>query len=152
MYIICIYTCVSLTKNLEARTIFWDGDLPGFLDHRQLVEALFVHDIDGVLTGDRWYHGEGDAELQHWHSKVDATTLIETNGKDTNHIGDRYWPRRSWNITFRRTAKRVIFSQGIIFSREVRSTEGKYCPEGKYNSLGTTGTWYFICPGRYLLY
>ena len=26
----------------------------------------------------------------------------------------RYWPERSWNITFRWTAKRVIFSQGII--------------------------------------
>ena len=33
-------------------------------------------------------------------------------------------------------------------------TEGKYCPEGKYtcNYLGTTDTWYFIRPGRYLLY
>ena len=35
--------------------------------------------------------------------------------------------------------------QGII-------TEGKYCPEGKYNYLGTTDTWYFIRPGQYLLY
>ena len=26
----------------------------------------------------------------------------------------RYWPRQSWNITFRWTAKRVIFSQGVI--------------------------------------
>ena len=32
----------------------------------------------------------------------------------------RYWPRRSWNITFRWTAKRVIFSQGVIFSRSAQ--------------------------------
>ena len=29
----------------------------------------------------------------------------------------RYWPRWSWNITFRWTAKRVIFSQEKILSR-----------------------------------
>ena len=63
----------------------------------------------------------------------------------------RYWPWRSWNITFRWTAKKVIFSQGIIFSRSAQHW-GKYCPEGKYNYLGTTDTWYFIRPGRYLLY
>ena len=39
-----------------------------------------------------------------------------------------------------------------LYFPEVRSTEGKYCPEGKYNYLGTTDTWYFIRPGRYLLY
>ena len=27
-----------------------------------------------------------------------------------------------------------------LYFPEVRSTEGKYCPEGKYNSLGTTDT------------
>ena len=37
------------------------------------------------------------------------------------------------------------FPKGLYF-REVRSTEGKY----KY--LGTTGTWYFFRPDRYLLY
>ena len=62
----------------------------------------------------------------------------------------RYWPGRSWNITFWWTAKRVIFSQGIIFSQSAQHW-GKYCPEGKYNYLGTTDTWYFIRPGRYLL-
>ena len=32
-----------------------------------------------------------------------------------------------------------IFPRDYIFP-EVRSTEGKYCPEGKYNYLGTTNT------------
>ena len=31
-------------------------------------------------------------------------------------------------------------------------SQGKYCPEGKYNYLGTTNTWYFIHSGRYLLW
>ena len=44
----------------------------------------------------------------------------------------------------------LYFPKGLYFP-EVRSTEGKYCPEGKYNYLGTTDTWYFIRPGRYLL-
>ena len=44
-----------------------------------------------------------------------------------------------------------IKDPGLYFP-EVCSTEGKYCPEGKYNYLGTTDTWYFIRPGRYLLY
>ena len=35
----------------------------------------------------------------------------------------RYWPGRSWNITFRWTAKKVIFSQGIIFSRSAHIRE-----------------------------
>ena len=38
-----------------------------------------------------------------------------------------------------------IFPRDYIFP-EVCSTEGKY------NYLGTIGTWYFIRPGRYLLY
>ena len=38
-----------------------------------------------------------------------------------------------------------IFPKGLYFS-EMHSTEGKY------NYLGTTDTWYFIRPGRYLLY
>ena len=56
--------------------------------------------------------------------------------KLTEKLLYRYWPWRSWNITFRWTAKRVIFS---------RSAQhwGKYCPEGKYNYLGTTDTWIF---------
>ena len=32
-----------------------------------------------------------------------------------------------------------IFPRDYIFP-EVRSTEGKCCPEGKYNHLGTTDT------------
>ena len=64
---------------------------------------------------------------------------------------DRGGPKKTRNSRFRWTAKRVIFSQGIIFSRSAQHW-GKYCPEGKYNSLGTTDTWYFIRPGRYLLY
>ena len=40
--------------------------------------------------------------------------------------------------------------QELYFSK-VRSTEGKYCPEGKCNYFGTADT-YFICPGRYVLY
>ena len=48
----------------------------------------------------------------------------------------------------------VDCQESYIFPRayEVDSTEGKYCPEGKYKYLGTTDTWYFIRPGRYLLY
>ena len=42
----------------------------------------------------------------------------------------RYWPGRSWNITFRWTAKRVIFFQGIIFSRSVQHW-GKILSRGK---------------------
>ena len=45
----------------------------------------------------------------------------------------------------------LYFPKGLYFPR-VHSTKGKYCPEGKYNYLGTTDTWYFIRPGRYLLY
>ena len=41
--------------------------------------------------------------------------------------------------------RQLYFPKGLYFP-EVRSTEGKYCPEGKYNCLGTTDT------GRYLLY
>ena len=40
--------------------------------------------------------------------------------------------------------RELYFPKGLYFP-EVRSTEGKY------NYLGTTDTWYFICPGRYLL-
>ena len=47
--------------------------------------------------------------------------------------------------------RELYFPKGLYF-HEVRSTEGKYCLEGKYNYLGTTDTWYFIRPGRYLLY
>ena len=47
--------------------------------------------------------------------------------------------------------RELYFPKGLYFP-EVRSTEGKYCPEGKYNYLGTTDTWYFIRPGRYLLW
>ena len=46
--------------------------------------------------------------------------------------------------------RELYFSKGLYFP-EVRSTEGEYCPEGNYNYLGTTDTWYFIRPGRYLL-
>ena len=45
----------------------------------------------------------------------------------------RYWLGRSWNIMFRWTAKSYIFPWDYIFP-EVRSTEGKYYPEWKYNS------------------
>ena len=38
------------------------------------------------------------------------------------------------------TVKRVIFSQGIIFSRSACSTEGNIVPGEKYNYLGTTDT------------
>ena len=51
--------------------------------------------------------------------------------------------------------RELYFPKGLYFPEvrsEVRSTEGKYCPEGKYNYLGTTDTGYFIRPGRYLLY
>ena len=34
----------------------------------------------------------------------------------------------------------VDCQESYIFPREVRSTEGKYCPDGKYNYLGTTDT------------
>ena len=47
--------------------------------------------------------------------------------------------------------RELYFPKGLYFPK-VRSTEGKYCPEGKYNTLGTTDTWYIIRPGRYLLY
>ena len=33
--------------------------------------------------------------------------------------------------------RELYFPKGLYFP-EVRSTEGKYCPEGKYNYLGTT--------------
>ena len=48
----------------------------------------------------------------------------------------------------------VDCQESYVFPRDykVRSTEGKYCPEGKCNYIGTTDTWYFIRPGRYLLY
>ena len=39
----------------------------------------------------------------------------------------------------------VDSQESYIFPRE-------YCPEGKYKYLGTTDMWYFIRPGRYLLY
>ena len=42
----------------------------------------------------------------------------------------RYWLWRSWNITFRWTAKRVIFYQGIIFSRSAQHW-GKILSRGK---------------------
>ena len=35
--------------------------------------------------------------------------------------------------------RELYFPKGLYFP-EVRSTEGKYCPEGKYNYLGTTDT------------
>ena len=47
--------------------------------------------------------------------------------------------------------RELYFPKGLYFP-EVCSTEGKYCPEVKYNYLGTTDTWYFIRPSRYLLY
>ena len=47
--------------------------------------------------------------------------------------------------------RELYFPKGLYFP-EVRSTEGKYCPAGKYNYLGTTDMWYFNRPGRYLLY
>ena len=40
----------------------------------------------------------------------------------------RYWPGRSWNITFRWIAKRVIFSQGIIFSRRCAALRENIVP------------------------
>ena len=47
--------------------------------------------------------------------------------------------------------RELYFPKGLYFP-EVRSTEGNIVPRGKYNYLGTTDTWYFIRPGRYLLY
>ena len=47
--------------------------------------------------------------------------------------------------------RELYFPQGIIFSRSTQHW-GKYCPEGKYNYLGTTDTWYIIRPGQYLSY
>ena len=38
-----------------------------------------------------------------------------------------------------------------LYFPAVHSTEGKYCPEGKYNYLGTTDTWYFNRPGQYVI-
>ena len=35
--------------------------------------------------------------------------------------------------------RELYFPKGLYFP-EVRSTEGKHCPEGKYNYLGTTDT------------
>ena len=58
----------------------------------------------------------------------------------------RYWPRRSWNITFRWTAKSYIFPRGYIFPKRAALRENIY------NYLGTTDLWYFIRPGQYLLY
>ena len=37
---------------------------------------------------------------------------------------------------------RELYSPKGLYFPEVRSTEGKYCPEGKHNCLGTTDTWY----------
>ena len=49
------------------------------------------------------------------HSKQSA--MAPNYMTKLNHvILYRYWPGRSWNITFRWTAKRVIFFQGIVFS------------------------------------
>ena len=41
--------------------------------------------------------------------------------------------------------RELYFPKGLYFP-EVCSTEGKHCPEGKYNYLGTTDTWYFNRP------
>ena len=35
--------------------------------------------------------------------------------------------------------RELYFPKGLYFPK-VRSTEGKYCPEGKYNYLGITDT------------
>ena len=39
-----------------------------------------------------------------------------------------------------------------MYILEAYSVEGKYWHKEKYSYLGTTDTWYFIRPGRYLLY
>ena len=45
----------------------------------------------------------------------------------------------------------LYFPKGLYFP-EVRSTEGNIVPRENITILATTDTWYFIRPGRYLLY
>ena len=47
------------------------------------------------------------------------------HGDNVNHfdILYRYWPRRSWNITFRWTAKSYIFPRGYIFPKRAALRE-----------------------------
>ena len=57
--------------------------------------------------------------------KVDYYTNIDQDGHEISRFGGL--PRE------------LYFLKALYFP-EVRSTEGKYCPEGKYNYLGTTDT------------
>ena len=66
--------------------------------------------------------------------------LFHMNGVSENHFRNVMKVDHMVGKTFSpKGVDEKIKFQGIIFP-EVRSTEGKYCPEGRYNSLCTTGT------------
>ena len=89
------------------------------------------------IRGNWWNHIIQSTSVKYWMARK-----LEISSDSVLY---RYWPGRSWNITFRWTAKRVIFSPKCAALRE-------NIVQRENITLGTTGTWYFICPGRYLLY
>ena len=61
---------------------------------------------------------------------------------DDQWILYRYWPGRSWNYHVSVDCQELYFPKGLYFPKCAALRENM--SEGKYNSLGTTDTWYFI--------